>query len=161
MLLAICPCDVTCAVLQVLYRCVRQPAVFRFHTFGCPTTTHHLPHAATGETTGQQAGASLRDSEWDTQPDQYLCISCPFAQVSSLIITAWRSFNELVARAKGRAGVTFPHAWAELDRLQQHGDRRDKATLVTLLLALLCGQQGDFEMFPAVFTSKNEPEDGI
>lgn len=57
--------------------------------------------------------------------------------------------------------MTFPHAWAELDRLQQHGDRRDKATLVTLLLALLCGQQGDFEMFPAVFTSKNEPEDGI
>lgn len=62
-----------------------------------------------------EAGASQRGSEWDTQPDRYLCISCPFAQVSSLIITARRSINELAGRAEGRAGVTFPRAWAEAD----------------------------------------------
>lgn len=125
-----CPCDVTCAVLQVWCRCDSHPAVTCFHTFGCsatircrPTPTPPHPHAATRETTGHRAGASLRGSEWDSQPDQYLCISCPFAQVSSLIITARWSFNELAGRAEGRAGVTFPHAWAELDHLQRHGDR--------------------------------------
>lgn len=125
----ICRSPVLVPLHVLSFRCcadvtASQPAVTCFHTFAPPPNLvpPPNPHAATRETTGHRAGASLRGSEWDTQPDQYLCISCPFAQVSSLIITAWWSFNELAGRAEGRAGVTFRHACAEWDHLQQHGD---------------------------------------
>lgn len=87
-----------------------------------------LPQTAAWETTGHQAGASLYALEQGSRPNQYLCISCPFAQVSSLIITAWRSFNVLSGWAKGRGCVTFPRPWIDLDHIHRHGDRHNKAT---------------------------------
>lgn len=100
------------------FRCDSQPAVTCFHTSGCaaslqhrhpPPNPHPPPAHPSGETTGHRAGASLHASERDTQPDQYLCISCPFAQVSSLIITARWSFNELAGRwGGGGAASPFP-----------------------------------------------------
>lgn len=93
-------------------------------------------HTAAWETTGHQAGASLYGLEQGSRPNQYLCISCPFAQVSSLIITAWRSFNVLAGWAKGRGCVTFPRPWVDLDHIHGHGDRHNKAIQMTLLLIL-------------------------
>ena len=92
------------------------------------------PQTAAWETTGHQAGASLYGLEQGSRPNQYLCISCPFAQVSSLIITAWRSFNALAGWAKGRGCVTFPRPWVDLDHTHGHGDRHNKATSMTLPL---------------------------
>lgn len=89
---------------------------------------------AAWETTGHQAGASLYGLEQGSRPNQYLCISCPFAQVSSLIITAWRSFNALAGWAKGRGWVTFPRPWLDLDHTDKHGERHNKATQMTLPL---------------------------
>lgn len=115
------------------------------------------PHAATRQTTGHRAGASLHGSEWDTLPDQYLCISCPFAQVSSLIITVRWSFNELAGRTAGRAGVTFPHAWAELDRLQRHrvGGRQHRWHYSCLCRVESNTPKPIFKMLPAVSISKS------
>lgn len=115
-------------VLQVWPGCDRQlPAVAWFHTLAAtplpPTPTHPA-----WETTGHRAGASLYGLEQGSQPNQYLCISCPFAQVSSLIITAWRSFNALAGWAKGRACVTFPRPCLDLDHLHRREDTHNKAT---------------------------------
>lgn len=41
-----------------------------------------------GKPQAQRAGARLHGSEQGSRPNRYLCTSCPFAQVSSLIITA-------------------------------------------------------------------------
>lgn len=117
------PSCLLCSVLQVWPGCDRQlPAVAWFHTLAVPPL-----HTAAWETTGHQAGASLYGLEQGSRPNQYLCISCPFAQVSSLIITAWRSFNVLAGWAKGRGCVTFPRPWVDLDHIHGHGDRHNKA----------------------------------
>lgn len=114
------------SVLQVWPGCDRQlPVVARFHTLAVPPPT---PQTAAWETTGHQAGASLYSLEQGSRPNQYLCISCPFAQVSSLIITAWRSFNALAGWAEGRGCVTFPRPWVDLDQIHRHGDRHNKVT---------------------------------
>lgn len=118
------PSRLLCSVLQVWPGCDRQlPAVAWFHTLAVPPSLH----TAAWETTGHQAGASLYGLEQGSRPNQYLCISCPFAQVSSLIITAWRSFNVLAGWAKGRGCVTFPRPWVDLDHIHRHGDRHNKA----------------------------------
>lgn len=116
--------------------CDRQlPAVAWFHTLATPPPAPHLPlQTAAWETTGHQAGASLCSLEQGSRPNQYLCISCPFAQVSSLIITAWQSLNAFAGWAKGRGWVTFPRPWVDWDHIHRHEDRHNKATQMTLLL---------------------------
>lgn len=87
-----------------------------------------LRHTAARGTTGHQAGASPCGLQQGSWLDQYLCISCPFAQVSSLIITAWRSLNALAGWAKGRDYVTFPRPWVDLERVRRNGDGHNKET---------------------------------
>lgn len=123
---------VSCALsfrcgLDVTDSCQRWPG---FTPWLAPSTPAPLrpPQTAAWETTGHQAGASLYGLEQGSRPNQYLCISCPFAQVSSLIITAWRSFNALTGWAKGRGCVTFPRPWVDWEHIHRHGDRHNKAT---------------------------------
>lgn len=123
------PRPVSCALsfrcgLDVTDSCQRWPGFTPWLRPPHPPTSQ----TAAWETTGHQAGASLYGLEQGSRPNQYLCISCPFAQVSSLIITAWRSFNALAGWAKGRGCVTFPRPWVDLDHIHRHGDRHNKAT---------------------------------
>lgn len=124
-MLTVYPRPVSCALsfrcgLDVTDSCQQWPGF-------TPWLSPPLQTAA-WETTGHQAGASLYSLEQGSRPNQYLCISCPFAQVSSLIITAWLSFNALAGWAKGRGCVTFPHPRVDLDHMHRHGNRHNKAT---------------------------------
>lgn len=87
--------------------CQRRPGFTPRPTAPPPQPTR--PRTAGWETTGHRAGASLCGLEQGSQPDQYLCISCPFA--SGLFINNyWLAELQCAGwwGAKGRARVTFP-----------------------------------------------------
>lgn len=103
----------------------------------CPTAPP--PQTAAWETTGHQAGACLYALEQGSRPNQYLCISCPFAQVSSLIITAWRSFNVHAGRAKGRLCDLFPPRGGLGSHIQTLGQTKEANTHNITPGSFLCG----------------------
>lgn len=142
-----CPCDVTCAVLQVWCRCDSQPAVTCFHTFGCSATIPCRPTPTSSSPACSDQG-NHRPPSW-RQPAR-LRVGQPAWSIplhflpicSGLFINNYCSVELQWAgwqgRGEGRHDLSPRLGWIG-SLTATRG--RNKATQVTLLPSLLRGEQ--------------------